>query len=85
VTRPFAVLGLLGALALAHELLAAALDRAELVELLLSPSLDALVALPLALLLYALRLGLLFLGPGIALLALAAIARRAVVRDAPPS
>jgi hypothetical protein len=62
------------ALVLAHELLAKGLDRLELIERLLSPGWDALIALPLALVLYAIRLALLFVAPlVIALLAIRAL------------
>lgn len=50
-------------LLLAHELLVRGLDRLDLIERLLSPGLDALVALPFALALYAIRLVLLFIAP----------------------
>lgn len=70
------VLGLstLAALAIAHGLLARWLDDAELIERLLAPGPDALVALPAALVLYALRLALMFVGPGAALISVLAIA-----------
>jgi hypothetical protein len=71
VTRLVWSAGVLALLALAHEGLALLLDRAELIERLLSPGPAALVALPAAALLYVLRLGLVFLGPG--LLALAVV------------
>jgi len=58
-------------LLLAHELLARALDRLDLIERLLSPGLDALIALPFALVLYAIRLALVFVAP--AVVAIAAI------------
>lgn len=73
--RPLAALAILFALGLAHEALVLALDRAELVEQLLAPGWDALVALPAAALLYVVRLALVFFGPGVAVVALAMIAR----------
>lgn len=51
-----------------HELLARGLDRAGLIERLLSPSgAGAVAALVAAVVLYALRLGLLFVAPGVVL------------------
>lgn len=81
--RPVAVLIGIGVLALAHHALAWSLDRMELVERLLSPSLDAAAALPLALALYAIRLGLVFVAPGLAVVAAATLALRALMRAAP--
>ncbi|UJR86441.1 Hypothetical protein I5071_85360 [Sandaracinus amylolyticus] len=59
-------------LAITHEALAIALDRADLIERLLSPSADALIAIPFALALYAIRLLLLFVAPGLVVIALTA-------------
>lgn len=67
-------LAVLAALAIAHELLARALDGAGLIERLLSPGPETLIAIPAALLLYALRLGSIFVGPGVALMCVLAIA-----------
>lgn len=61
------VLALVGA----HELLARVLDRFDLVERLLAPGGEALAALPLAGLLYALRLTALFVAPPLFAIALA--------------
>ena len=55
-----AALAFLLALLAVHEILSRALDRVDLVERLLAPGPDALVALPFALLLYAVRLVLVF-------------------------
>ncbi|WP_053237125.1 hypothetical protein [Sandaracinus amylolyticus] len=63
-------------LAIAHEVLAIALDRADLIERLLSPSVDALIAIPFALALYAMRLVLFFVAPGLVVIALAASAQK---------
>ncbi len=67
-------LAALAVMAVVHELLAWALDSADLIERLLAPGPEALIAIPAALLLYALRLGLLFVGPGVALLCVLSIA-----------
>ncbi len=61
-------------LALVHELLARWLDGAELIERLLAPGPGAVIAIPAALVFYVLRLGLVFLGPGIALASVVFIA-----------
>ena len=50
------------------------LDGAELIERLLAPGPGALIAIPAALVFYVLRLGLVFLGPGIALASVVLIA-----------
>lgn len=68
-----APLGAVALLALAHEALASWLDQLDLAERLLSPSGDALVALPLAALLYVVRFALVFGGAPLALIGLAAI------------
>jgi len=79
---PRAALGLvaLGGLAVLHDLLAIALDRAGLIERLLSPhDASALLAVAAALALYALRLSLVVVAPGVvvATLALWALQRHA--------
>lgn len=62
------VLAGLASLAILHDLLALVLDRAGLVEQLLSPyEASAVIALIAALVLFALRLGLVLLGPALAL------------------
>lgn len=66
----------LASLGIVHELLARALDAHDLIERLLSPGNGALVAIPTALVLYALRLFLVFAGPGIALAAMIRIMSR---------
>lgn len=67
--RPWAKRALtIAAAVVLHELLARGLDRAGLIERLLSPSgVGAVVALVAAVALYALRLGLLFVVPGVVL------------------
>jgi hypothetical protein len=80
-----------GVLVIAHWLVADALDRAGLVERLLSPSgLDAIVALLAALVLFGLRFAVFFVAPALTLawwvvVLGAQLARRAEVRleDAP--
>ena len=74
----------LAAMVGAHELLARALDAAELIERLLALGPDALLAIPAAVLLYALRLALMFAGPGVALLCVLAIAWDARARWSSP-
>lgn len=69
------------ALVAVHELLARALDRVDWIERLLAPGPDVLVAIPFALVLYALRLALVFVVPA----AFATIALRALVRRSEPS
>jgi hypothetical protein len=64
--RPWIVLGLVAVWAVVHDLLVLALDRAGLVEQLLSPNeTSAIGALVAAVALYGLRLGLVALGPGV--------------------
>ena len=63
----------IGSLAVIHDLFAIALDRLDLIPRLLSPSgLDVILALLSALVLFALRLSLLTLGPAILLALLGA-------------
>ena len=61
-----------------HEVLARALDHAELVERLLAPGPDALVALPFAALLYVVRFTLNFVAPFLLSLALGARLREVI-------